>query len=103
MQVTSNEVRLVSSTTRELRNTWFAPAGYSVNVGTANSTQVCFQVPTTNYNLIGSNWKLKSDKKLTITLSIIYSSHKEFVKMIQYCSLHINWSAEVIMFARVWI
>ena len=39
-QVTSNSVRLVSSTTRELRNEWFAPSGYSVNVATANATQV---------------------------------------------------------------
>ncbi|KOM28694.1 hypothetical protein LR48_Vigan564s000400 [Vigna angularis] len=40
VQVTSNSVRLVSSTTRELRNEWFAPSGYSVNVATANATQV---------------------------------------------------------------
>ncbi|KAK4399406.1 DNA damage-binding protein 1 [Sesamum angolense] len=40
VQVTSNGVRLVSSTTRELRNEWFAPAGYSINVATANATQV---------------------------------------------------------------
>ncbi|KAL0352802.1 UNVERIFIED_CONTAM: DNA damage-binding protein 1 [Sesamum angustifolium] len=38
--VTSNGVRLVSSTTRELLNEWFAPAGYSINVATANATQV---------------------------------------------------------------
>lgn len=41
-QVTSSSVRLVSSTSRELRNEWKAPAGYSVNVATANATQVCF-------------------------------------------------------------
>ncbi|KAL2494428.1 DNA damage-binding protein 1a [Forsythia ovata] len=40
VQVTSNSVRLVSSTSRELRHEWFAPAGYSVNVATANATQV---------------------------------------------------------------
>ncbi|CAI9783475.1 unnamed protein product [Fraxinus pennsylvanica] len=40
VQVTSNSVRLVSSTSRELRNEWLAPAGYSVNVATANATQV---------------------------------------------------------------
>ncbi|KAK7282168.1 hypothetical protein RIF29_10756 [Crotalaria pallida] len=38
-QVTSNSVRLVSSTTRELRNEWHAPSGFSVNVATANATQ----------------------------------------------------------------
>ncbi|CAN4082374.1 unnamed protein product [Withania somnifera] len=40
VQVTSNSVRLVSSTSRDLKNEWFAPAGYSVNVATANATQV---------------------------------------------------------------
>lgn len=40
VQVTSNSVRLVSSISRDLKNEWFAPAGYSVNVATANATQV---------------------------------------------------------------
>ncbi|KAI8000281.1 DNA damage-binding protein 1 [Camellia lanceoleosa] len=40
VQVTSSSVRLVSSTSRELQNEWKAPAGYSVNVATANATQV---------------------------------------------------------------
>ncbi|CAI9760069.1 unnamed protein product [Fraxinus pennsylvanica] len=40
VQVTSNSVRLVSSTSRELRHEWVAPAGYSINVATANATQV---------------------------------------------------------------
>ncbi|XP_011085220.1 DNA damage-binding protein 1 isoform X1 [Sesamum indicum] len=40
VQVTSTSVRLVSSTSRELRHEWFAPAGYSVNVATASATQV---------------------------------------------------------------
>ncbi|KAM7524858.1 hypothetical protein LguiA_014760 [Lonicera macranthoides] len=40
VQVTSASVRLVSSTSRELRNEWFAPSGYSINVATANATQV---------------------------------------------------------------
>lgn len=40
VQVTSSTVRLVNSATRELRNEWFAPAGYSINVATANVTQV---------------------------------------------------------------
>ncbi|XP_057415588.1 DNA damage-binding protein 1a [Lotus japonicus] len=40
VQVTSSSVRLVSSTTRELRNEWHAPEGYSINVATANATQV---------------------------------------------------------------
>lgn len=40
VQVTSNSVRLVSSTSRDLKNEWFAPVGYSVNVATANATQV---------------------------------------------------------------
>ncbi|XP_048228697.1 DNA damage-binding protein 1a isoform X2 [Ricinus communis] len=40
VQVTSSSVRLVSSTTRELQNEWHAPAGYSINVATANATQV---------------------------------------------------------------
>ncbi|XP_031275117.1 DNA damage-binding protein 1a [Pistacia vera] len=40
VQVTSCSVRLVSSTSRELRTEWKAPAGYSVNVATANATQV---------------------------------------------------------------
>ncbi|KAE8668377.1 DNA damage-binding protein 1 [Hibiscus syriacus] len=40
VQVTSNSVRLVSSISRELLNEWNAPSGYSVNVATANATQV---------------------------------------------------------------
>ncbi|TYI38011.1 hypothetical protein ES332_A03G255300v1 [Gossypium tomentosum] len=40
VQVMSSSVRLVSSTSRELRNEWHAPSGYSVNVATANATQV---------------------------------------------------------------
>ncbi|KAJ0018028.1 hypothetical protein Pint_11070 [Pistacia integerrima] len=40
VEVTSCSVRLVSSTSRELRTEWKAPAGYSVNVATANATQV---------------------------------------------------------------
>ncbi|KAG6407151.1 hypothetical protein SASPL_130135 [Salvia splendens] len=40
VQVTSSTVRLVSATSRELRNEWFAPEGYSINVATANVTQV---------------------------------------------------------------
>ncbi|KAK9268180.1 hypothetical protein L1049_010622 [Liquidambar formosana] len=40
VQVTANSVRLVNSTSRELRYEWKAPAGYSVNVATANATQV---------------------------------------------------------------
>lgn len=40
VQVTSSSVRLVGSTSRELRNEWKAPSGYSVNVATANATQV---------------------------------------------------------------
>lgn len=40
VQVTSSSVRLVSTITRELRNEWNAPAGYSINVATANATQV---------------------------------------------------------------
>ncbi|XVE48502.1 hypothetical protein DITRI_Ditri01bG0006900 [Diplodiscus trichospermus] len=40
VQVTSSSVRLVSSISRELRNEWNAPSGYSVNVATANATQV---------------------------------------------------------------
>ncbi|GMN54597.1 hypothetical protein TIFTF001_023722 [Ficus carica] len=40
VQVTSSSVRLVSSITRELKNEWAAPSGYSINVATANATQV---------------------------------------------------------------
>ena len=40
-QVTSSSVRLVSSTTRELLNEWNAPSNYSINVATANASQVC--------------------------------------------------------------
>lgn len=40
VQVTANSVRLVSSTTRELLHEWNAPSGYSVNVATANASQV---------------------------------------------------------------
>ncbi|WVZ13507.1 hypothetical protein V8G54_011073 [Vigna mungo] len=34
-----NQLVQVGSTTRELRNEWFAPLGFSVNVTTANATQ----------------------------------------------------------------
>ncbi|GKE24646.1 DNA damage-binding protein 1 isoform X2, partial [Tanacetum coccineum] len=40
VQVTSSSVRLVSSITRELKHEWHAPADYSINVATANTTQV---------------------------------------------------------------
>ncbi|XP_022727310.1 DNA damage-binding protein 1a isoform X2 [Durio zibethinus] len=40
VQVTSSSVRLVSSMSRELRHEWNARPGYSVNVATANATQV---------------------------------------------------------------
>ncbi|KAJ6840719.1 DNA damage-binding protein 1a [Iris pallida] len=40
VQVTANSVRLVSSTSRELLNQWTAPSGFSVNVATANASQV---------------------------------------------------------------
>ncbi|KAL4282364.1 hypothetical protein GQ457_03G000600 [Hibiscus cannabinus] len=40
VQVTSSSVRLVSSISRELLNEWNAPSGYSINVATANATQV---------------------------------------------------------------
>ncbi|KAL9270792.1 DNA damage-binding protein 1-like protein [Drosera capensis] len=40
VQVTSSSVRLVSSVSRELRNEWKAPAGYSINVATANASQI---------------------------------------------------------------
>ncbi|KAL3498131.1 hypothetical protein ACH5RR_040863 [Cinchona calisaya] len=40
LQVTSNSVRLVSSTSKELQHEWFAPVGFSLNIATANATQV---------------------------------------------------------------
>lgn len=40
VQVTANSVRLVSSTSRELLDQWTAPSGFSVNVATANASQV---------------------------------------------------------------
>ncbi|CAM0881522.1 unnamed protein product [Alopecurus aequalis] len=40
IQVTTKSVRLVSSTSRDLLDQWFAPTGYSVNVAAANASQV---------------------------------------------------------------
>ncbi|GLT67385.1 hypothetical protein SLA2020_396990 [Shorea laevis] len=40
IQVTSSSVRLVHSMSRVLQNEWNAPSGYSINVATANATQV---------------------------------------------------------------
>ncbi|KAJ0589426.1 DNA damage-binding protein 1 [Helianthus annuus] len=40
VQVTSSSVRLVSSVSRELRHEWHAPIENSINVATANATQV---------------------------------------------------------------
>ncbi|KAK8960477.1 DNA damage-binding protein 1a [Platanthera guangdongensis] len=40
VQVTASSVRLVSCASRELRDIWNAPSGFSVNVATANPTQV---------------------------------------------------------------
>ncbi|KAG0461871.1 hypothetical protein HPP92_020347 [Vanilla planifolia] len=40
IQVTASSVRLVSCTTRELLDMWNAPPGFSINVATANATQV---------------------------------------------------------------
>ncbi|XP_058071572.1 DNA damage-binding protein 1 isoform X2 [Magnolia sinica] len=42
VQVTANSVRLVSSTSRELRHEWKSPSGFSVNVATANASQVSY-------------------------------------------------------------
>ncbi|WVZ15222.1 hypothetical protein V8G54_012788, partial [Vigna mungo] len=39
VQITGHFKFCLSSTTRELRNEWFAPSDYSVNVATANATQ----------------------------------------------------------------
>ncbi|KAK9153316.1 hypothetical protein Sjap_000796 [Stephania japonica] len=40
VQVTATSVRLVSATSRALLNEWSAPPGFSVNVATANASQV---------------------------------------------------------------
>ncbi|EEC79792.1 hypothetical protein OsI_21216 [Oryza sativa Indica Group] len=40
IQVTANSVRLVSCTSRELVDQWNAPEGFSVNVASANASQV---------------------------------------------------------------
>ncbi|KAK1280307.1 DNA damage-binding protein 1 [Acorus gramineus] len=40
VQVTANAVRLVSSSSRQLLHQWVAPTGFSINVATANATQV---------------------------------------------------------------
>ncbi|CAH9076420.1 unnamed protein product [Cuscuta epithymum] len=40
VQVTSSSVRLVCSTSRELKDEWHAPSNLSINVATANDTQV---------------------------------------------------------------
>jgi hypothetical protein len=40
LQVTANSVRLVSCTSRELVDQWNAPEGFSVNVASANASQV---------------------------------------------------------------
>ncbi|KAI7751098.1 LOW QUALITY PROTEIN: hypothetical protein M8C21_020503 [Ambrosia artemisiifolia] len=45
VQVTSSSVRLVSSVSRELRHEWHAPTENSINVATANATQlVCGRI-----------------------------------------------------------
>ncbi|KAI3738679.1 hypothetical protein L2E82_28766 [Cichorium intybus] len=44
VQVTSSSVRLVSSSSGELRNEWHAPSDYSINVATANATQVLLSI-----------------------------------------------------------
>ncbi|XP_047054864.1 DNA damage-binding protein 1-like isoform X1 [Lolium rigidum] len=40
IQVTANSVRLVSSTSLDLLDQWFAPTGFSINVAAANASQV---------------------------------------------------------------
>ncbi|KAG5515910.1 hypothetical protein RHGRI_036826 [Rhododendron griersonianum] len=45
LQVTSSSVRLVSSISRELRHEWLAPSGFSINVATANASQVSSLFP----------------------------------------------------------
>ncbi|MED6157211.1 DNA damage-binding protein 1a [Stylosanthes scabra] len=58
---TSSSVRLVSSTTTELRNEWHAPSGYSINVATANATQEIkhaqleYEISCLDINPIGEN------------------------------------------------
>ncbi|KAL0918442.1 hypothetical protein M5K25_010451 [Dendrobium thyrsiflorum] len=44
VQVTASSVRLVSCTSRELQDQWIAPTGFSVNVATANATQVLLAI-----------------------------------------------------------
>ncbi|XP_021600932.1 DNA damage-binding protein 1a-like isoform X2 [Manihot esculenta] len=41
-KVTSSYVRLVSSTTRQFSTEWNAASSYSINVATANTTQIYF-------------------------------------------------------------
>ncbi|CAH1454096.1 unnamed protein product [Lactuca virosa] len=47
VQVTSSSVRLVSSSSGELRNEWHAPNDYSINVATVNATPI-FSLPDLN-------------------------------------------------------
>ncbi|XP_071684353.1 DNA damage-binding protein 1 isoform X2 [Lolium perenne] len=42
IQVTANSVRLVSSTSLDLLDQWFAPTGFSINVAAANASQVSY-------------------------------------------------------------
>ncbi|KAM0880962.1 hypothetical protein ACQ4PT_033240 [Festuca glaucescens] len=44
IQITANSVRLVSCTSRELVDQWNAPEGFSVNVASANATQVLLAI-----------------------------------------------------------
>ncbi|KAK1296803.1 DNA damage-binding protein 1 [Acorus calamus] len=44
VQVTANAVRLVSSSSRQLLHKWVASLGFSINVATANATQVLFSL-----------------------------------------------------------
>ncbi|KAK1309389.1 DNA damage-binding protein 1 [Acorus calamus] len=71
IQVTASAVRLVSSSSRQLLQQWVAPPGYSINVATANETQILLATGGSNlvYMEIGDG-KLIEMKHITLEYEI---------------------------------
>ncbi|KAF7029677.1 hypothetical protein CFC21_041363 [Triticum aestivum] len=88
IQVTAQSVRLVSSTSRDLLDQWFAPTGFPVNVAAANACQVL--LATGGFHLIYleiTNSKLVEVKHVELEHAISCLDINPIGENLQYSSL----------------
>ncbi|KAM3349701.1 hypothetical protein ACQJBY_022539 [Aegilops geniculata] len=88
IQVTAQSVRLVSSTSRDLLDQWFAPTGFPVNVAAANACQVL--LATGGFHLIYleiTNSKLVEVKHVELDHAISCLDINPIGENLQYSSL----------------